>query len=77
MSVFVTREAGTLKAIFDFPMFNTALCDFTALIVNAAAGTVVFAFTVMVSPAAFSTPPTLQALNCLPLGAVKPQTGST
>ena len=39
MSVFVTREAGTLKAIFDFPMFNTALCDFTTLIINAATGT--------------------------------------
>ena len=34
MSVFVTREAGTLKAIFDFPMFNTALCDFTTLTVS-------------------------------------------
>ena len=42
MSVFVTREAGTLKAIFDFPMFNTTLCDFTTLIINAATGTMPF-----------------------------------
>ena len=34
MSVFVTREAGTLKAIFDFPMFNTTLCDFTKMCIR-------------------------------------------
>ena len=38
--------------------------------------TVVLAVTVILSPAAFSTPPTLQALNCLPAGAVKPFAGS-
>ena len=27
------------QAIFDFPMFNTTLCDFTTLIINAATGT--------------------------------------
>ena len=31
MSVFVTREAGTLKAIFDFPMFNTTPVSYTHL----------------------------------------------
>ena len=38
--------------------------------------TVVLAVTVILSPTAFSTPPTLQALNCLPAGAVKPFAGS-
>ena len=36
---------------------------------------VVFSVTVMVAPAAFSVPLTLQPLNCLPSGAVKPFAG--
>lgn len=39
VSVFVTRETAALKAVFDFLMFNATPCNFTGLIVNAAAGT--------------------------------------
>ena len=45
--------------------------------VSQTAVTVVSAVTVIFSWAAFSTPPTLQALNCLPEGAVKVQAGSS
>ena len=44
-------------------------------IASQTAVTVVLAVTIILSPAAFSTPPTLQALNCLPAGAVKPFAG--
>ena len=36
----ITRETAALKAVFDFLMFNATLCNFTGLIVNAAAGTI-------------------------------------
>ena len=39
VSIFVTREIAALKAVFDFLMFNATPCNFTGLIVNAAAGT--------------------------------------
>ena len=37
VSVFVTRETAALKAVFDFLLFNATPCNFTGLIVNAAA----------------------------------------